>query len=436
MRVGFCHPDLGLGGAERLVIDAAVELSCHGHDVTIYTAHHDPHRCFSETIDGTLKPIQVRGDWIPRNAFGRFHALFAYLRCLYVAVVMCVESWGFGGDKGIGYDIVFVDQVSAMLLVFWLLCRDSKRFFYGHFPDLLLSKPGGCLKKLYRMPIDWLEEASMGFADVVSVNSNFTKEVFGRTFSMLNRKGIVPEVLYPAVRLPSASEIENSEAQWKAELPEDLSHFCSDEKYPVTFLSINRFERKKEIGLALEAMSALTKLRANSGGSMSDCNIVIAGGYDSRLTENREHLQELRNKASHLGIAERVRFVTSFTDRQKLLLLAMCDAVVYTPPNEHFGIVPIEAMGFGRIVIACGSGGPKESVVDGETGLLCAAKGESFALAMKKVLDGDMIGNGALARRHVEQNFARTVFGNKLNDVFENLTKSRSHEKEFEGEDG
>ena len=31
--VAFCHPDLGLGGAERLVVDAACELCNHGHEV-------------------------------------------------------------------------------------------------------------------------------------------------------------------------------------------------------------------------------------------------------------------------------------------------------------------------------------------------------------------------------------------------------------------
>lgn len=35
LRVAFCHPDLGLGGAERLVVDAACELCNHGHKVCL-----------------------------------------------------------------------------------------------------------------------------------------------------------------------------------------------------------------------------------------------------------------------------------------------------------------------------------------------------------------------------------------------------------------
>ena len=49
----FFHPDLGIGGAERLIIDAAVGLQELGHRVTIYTSHCDPGHCFEEARDGT-----------------------------------------------------------------------------------------------------------------------------------------------------------------------------------------------------------------------------------------------------------------------------------------------------------------------------------------------------------------------------------------------
>ena len=36
LRIAFLHPDLGIGGAERLVVDAAVALKQKGHDITMY----------------------------------------------------------------------------------------------------------------------------------------------------------------------------------------------------------------------------------------------------------------------------------------------------------------------------------------------------------------------------------------------------------------
>lgn len=54
-RILFIHPDLGIGGAERLVVDAAVGLQDRGHSVTIYTSHCDPRHCFDEARNGTYR---------------------------------------------------------------------------------------------------------------------------------------------------------------------------------------------------------------------------------------------------------------------------------------------------------------------------------------------------------------------------------------------
>lgn len=39
LAIAFIHPDLGLGGAERLVVDAALELSARGHAVSLAAKH-------------------------------------------------------------------------------------------------------------------------------------------------------------------------------------------------------------------------------------------------------------------------------------------------------------------------------------------------------------------------------------------------------------
>ena len=52
LKVCFIHPDLGQGGAEKLVVDTAVAVQAGGHQVEILTGFHDPNRCFEETRDG------------------------------------------------------------------------------------------------------------------------------------------------------------------------------------------------------------------------------------------------------------------------------------------------------------------------------------------------------------------------------------------------
>ena len=95
LRVAFLHPDLGIGGAERLVVDAAVSLQRRGHSVVMHTAHHDASRCFEETRDGTLA-VRVAGDWLPRTVLGRLHIVCATLRALYGALVLLATEPGCG----------------------------------------------------------------------------------------------------------------------------------------------------------------------------------------------------------------------------------------------------------------------------------------------------------------------------------------------------
>ena len=65
----FVHPDLGIGGAERLVIDAAVGLQSLGHKVTVLTSYRDTNHCFEEARDGKLQyssthKLLASGRWL------------------------------------------------------------------------------------------------------------------------------------------------------------------------------------------------------------------------------------------------------------------------------------------------------------------------------------------------------------------------------------
>jgi len=86
--------------------------------------------------------------------------------------------------------------------------------------------------------------------------------------------------------------------------------------------------------------------------------------------------------------------------------------------DEHFGIVPLEAMAAARPVVAVGLGGPCESVVHGTTGWLCEPSAAAFADAFEDVRtlqsDAMLEGRGAAARTHVEGSFGLPAFGKRL----------------------
>ncbi len=64
-----------------------------------------------------------------------------------------------------------------------------------------------------------------------------------------------------------------------------------------------------------------------------------------------------------------IEFLGRVSDEERDQLLSGAKAFIF-PPEEDFGIVPLEAMAAGCPVIAYGSGGAPEYVIDGETGVL------------------------------------------------------------------
>ena len=394
MKVAFIHPDLGIGGAERLIVDAALALVSSGHEVRIFTSHHDPKHCFSETADGTLA-VKAVGDWLPRRILGLLYAFCAILRMMYVSLYVV-----FFGDK---FDVIVVDQVSACIPVLKIF-SNARIFFYCHFPDLLLSQRSNLLKSMYRLPLDILEEATTGFADATFVNSEFTAKTFSSTFSILSYICPTPKVLYPSLNFSAFDVTPVSVA--------DLvpSGACM-------FLSINRFERKKNLPLALHALANLRKLLKPK--AFSRVHLVMAGGYDPRVVENVEHYEELVSVTKELDLVGCVTFKRSFSDEEKVGLLNRATALIYTPTNEHFGICPLEAMYMGRPVIACNSGGPKESVADCVTGYLCEASSEAFASKMELLVQNEHLQStlGESGRKRVVALFSFAAFTKQLNQA-------------------
>ena len=253
VRVAFVHPDLGIGGAERLVVDAALALKSRGHTVRLFTAHHDPSHCFRETTDGSLE-VTCRGDWLPRHFCHLGYAFWAYVRMIYVALYLVLLS-------GAEFDVVFCDQISACVPV--LKWSQASVLFYCHFPDQLLTTRRSRLKKLYRWPIDWVEETTTGKAHDVLVNSNFTAQVFRSTFRSLVH--VQPTVLYPSLNFSAFDRP-----------PEDLEDVVPPQA-KVVFLSINRYERKKNLPLAIRAFSRLqSQLRE---GERPTVHLVMAGEF-------------------------------------------------------------------------------------------------------------------------------------------------------------
>ncbi|RKF79602.1 Alpha-1,3/1,6-mannosyltransferase alg-2 [Golovinomyces cichoracearum] len=386
----FFHPDLGIGGAERLIIDAAVGLQNRGNKVVIYTSHCDPQHCFEEVRAGSLDVRVCGNSIVPASIFSKCSIICAILRQLHVIFLTYFTS----ELTDLKPDVFIVDQLSAGLPWLAYLHPDTKILFYCHFPDLLLTQNRANLwKSLYRIPFDYVEKYSMTFADSVVVNSGFTKRIVERVFpNLANDKDI--EVIYPCVY--------NRERKPKNE--EKLEINLVDRQI---LLSINRFEKKKNIGLAISAYAGLNS-HVRQG-----VRLIIAG---MRLRQSLGlKTQTIKKSLNSLDSLEDVDvlFLLSISDYIKDILLKSARLLIYTPTNEHFGIVPLEAMLAGVPVLAANTGGPLETVVQGQTGWLCSPDDISrWSEVIQNVFhripteDLRMIGDNGIKR--VKQEFCQT----------------------------
>lgn len=170
-------------------------------------------------------------------------------------------------------------------------------------------------------------------------------------------------------------------------------------------------------------------LRENLGG-LDGIFLVMAGGYDERVTENLEYYEELRDLTRELHLKEHVKFIRSFSDSEKRTLLQHSTCLLYTPDKEHFGIVPIEAMYMQCPVIAVRSGGPLETVAHMETGFLCCPEAGSFAESMQRIVEEDGLAKklGEAGRTRVLSKFSFAAFTSQLNNIVDNLCEPEKSE--------
>jgi glycosyltransferase involved in cell wall biosynthesis len=110
------------------------------------------------------------------------------------------------------------------------------------------------------------------------------------------------------------------------------------------YLVVSRLFAYKRVDLAIQAMQRLGR------------KLVIAG-------EGPE-----RSRLERLAAGSGIKFLGAVSDTELIDLYARCRAFIF-PPEEDYGLTPLEAQASGRAVIAYGAGGALETVIDGETGL-------------------------------------------------------------------
>ena len=312
LHVVFLHLDLGIGGAEQLVVNLALaslpresqnanikpsnssadsvtsSTSLNGR-VSIFTTHCNQNHCF-DAVNKTTEPpgilassVHVVRDFLPVTIFGKGTAFCSTIRMIYLSFMarrMYPDA-----------DVFVLDVLPTPIP--YLVQRSKCVVYYCHFPDKLLTrdtvngvaaaaptgnaKGGGGVKSMvksqfkqqYRKVLDYMEEWTMSYADLICVNSNFTKTEVTSAFPSLkinlqkqkngSENGTsddadtdadsLMKVLYPAIDLDKFIQPDFARK-------ERLLN-ASNDRTETPIVSLNRFERKKNIQVLLHAYASV-----------------------------------------------------------------------------------------------------------------------------------------------------------------------------------
>jgi glycosyltransferase involved in cell wall biosynthesis len=133
---------------------------------------------------------------------------------------------------------------------------------------------------------------------------------------------------------------------------------------------------------------------------------------------------DLANAARALGLEDRCRLVPF--ERDVRWVLRAIDALVLPSRQESFGLVLVEAGNYGKPVIAARVDGPKEIVVDGETGLLFESDNEAdLAAKIEDLFSGriDRRRMGEAGRRRAREQFSARDNARKIESVIDQLVQ-------------
>jgi len=147
--------------------------------------------------------------------------------------------------------------------------------------------------------------------------------------------------------------------------------------------------------------------------------LVVGGAHFSEP----EYQEELKRLAQELGLADRVTFTGHRQDVARLM--NAFDVFVHSSSMpEPGGMTVMEAMALGKPLIATRAGGPTETVIHGETGLLVQPNDEEdMAKAIVRLMSERSLASrfGEAGRRRARRFFSAEVMSRRIVELLEQV---------------
>jgi len=402
MRLVITTPFLEMkGGMERVVLKIAQRF-----DAKIHCVYYEPDNTFEEF--SKLDIEVAKPGPLSRIPFGK-----------RIATAIDV-GYHFYNTKLDDYDLINAHQTPAE----WIRNRNRPVLWYCYSPnreafDLYewrMKRRNPVSKAVFWASIQAFKK--LEFKVVPNIEYIFTscKNPQARIKRYLNRES---EVLYPGVEIQKFS--------------------CKG--YENFFFYPSRITPEKEIEYAIESFKLFKKRATAAGGPKAggapgsktggesinpkpeteNWKLVIAGGLSKR-PEHQDYLKRLKSMCD-----DSISIETNISEEHLLDLYARCYAVLYTPVNEDYGLVPLEAFASSKPCIARNEGGPRETITDRQDGFLVNSVFEMSERMEQLANNSDQCKiMGKQGRKKVETSFTWDVFLNRFEEKAKEIVETNN----------
>jgi len=311
------------GGSEKVILEI---LKSRKYDVDIYTWVYEPEHSFEDFKKFKINVIApkflkklgkskiLRGLFFPASIFSKIPLEKYDSFLIYTA--------------GVGELIVFKNH------------KRGRTYIYSNTPLRYASKEivKWNLKNIYKNPFSkiiyllsvkiynffermaWKKIDRAIFISEVSRKRAIEKNLTGENLS---------KIVYPPVNFQNQKKGKSERGEY--------------------FLYLSRFNAPKRQDLLIKAWEVFSKKYPKE-------NLVLAGHI-----ENKKYFEKIKKLAKR---SENVLIKPNLSDKEKQELYTKCKAVIFVPFKEDFGIVPFEALAFGKPVIGVDEGGYVELIRD------------------------------------------------------------------------
>ena len=406
MKIAMVHTSLwGRGGAERQLLNLAIELQKLGNDVEIFTPQVNEKTCYPELLKQVRVNVLSNNRFIPfkndsntyfdeasgggsiRNQVQRIAVHQFYTSGLPAMVNL-------GRMIPEGFDIInnhnppsewaaFIAKNRLKIPVVWM-CNEPPTWFSSE-------------RKSVRKKISWplfeiWDKTSVEYIDKIIVLSHVAEAKVRNAYnkpSMVIRTGIDSQKL---------QNVSGEEVRRKLGLENDF-----------VLLHVANFDPKRQSD-SIKALSYLSKNNSN-------IKLILDGAGAQ---------EELQKLCRNLGVENKVFFIRSKCDSDLAKVYASCDVFLF-PQQITWGLAVVEAMASAKPVIVAKGCGVAEIIQDNVNGMLVEnGKPEEIAKKVENLITNpslrEKIGKNAV--NYVKEHLSWEKYARTMEEVFERVVRN------------